>query len=702
MTILVIALAALVACSSWAATQLVESNGAFALAARGGHVAFSLGDYVLLTDDEGSLISVASDSAGQPWRFGEVASVSFDETSRLFVSDLERREVVRFDALAHGGERIPLAEPPELAFEYLSEGDLRVIADTMGHHVQTLKTNGAVDRSRRVVYPNGITRTTIGGVPALVFAETGQRTARAWSLELEPIDWPVLAKLNGDLQRRKPRDLLELTVTPQGGLLAADCPSPRGECTILRVDAQAERIDRVADIVPFVAPDPEAADGLIGVAELAATSKGSVLVASPRLGAIVEFSNDQFEAPPGEFCERCDGTEYGPAIDVRSLATPLTWKNGARIRRFGDAAVQARVEALWSARHTYSRLERGAQAGTWLIATVLLIALFLSRQAGGTSAQPTKLEQAIAQLLRPQLPVLLLVMAPVVLAFLAAFALGQLFLGAAGSAGLGVACGVLAARLLVPRLYVSRQHPEAGARAFELFLRAHVDEPLQWARFVVPRRSLMKHVVATTGASQFDDLLDALEVLAPRLTLLIKTQHKLISVPTSLLGAPLGPFVELDAADAPASPEGVGSLAVFAPKASWRWMLGAGAATEVTASAVTVRCEQCGKRVGTCDHTEVDLAVPVLATFVFPGLGALIQGNLAQARVSMLVALGFLLEVLRVALPQHLGTLPLNVDLWLQPLGGYVMTAFGAAFAIAVSWRQARRRIALASPKESS
>lgn len=660
-----------------------------------------MGDHVLLTDDDGSLIAIASDPAGQPWRFGEVASVSFDETSQLYVADLERREVVRFDAFAQGGERIPLAEPPQFTFEFLVDGDLRVLADTMGHHLQTLRADGSVGRSRRVVYPNGLTRTSIGGVPALVFAETGHRAARAWSLDLEPLDWPVLAKLNGDLQRRTPRDLLELTVTPQGALLAADCRDPAGECTILRVDGLAERVDRVADVVPFIAPDPEAAEGLLGVGELAATSKGTVLVASPRLGAVLEFSNDETGAPSGGFCEACDATEYGPPIDVRSLAVPVTWKNGTRIRRFGDAAVQARVETIWSARHTYSRLERAAQTGTWFVATGLLLALFLSRQARGTGPL-TKLEQVVAQLLRPQAPVLLLVSVPVVLAFAAGFGLGHLLLGMAGGAAIGVALGVLAARVLLPRLYVARQHPEAGARAFDLFLQGHLDEPLQWARFVVPRRSLVKHVVASAGASQFDDLVDAFDALAPRLTLLVKTRSRLLSVPTSLLGAPQGPFVELDAAEVPTVAEGVGSLAVLAPGASWRWWLGAGAAIEVTARSVTVRCEQCGQRAGSCAHTEVELAVPVLASLVFPGLGAILQGNLAQARVTMLVALGFLLEVVRVALPQHLGTLPLDAGLWLEPLGAYVTTALGAAFAMVVSWRQTRRRIALATTKGSS
>ena len=56
---LIIALVALVTCASWAAPQQAQTNGAFALAARNGRVAFSVGDEVLLTDDEGRLLAVA-------------------------------------------------------------------------------------------------------------------------------------------------------------------------------------------------------------------------------------------------------------------------------------------------------------------------------------------------------------------------------------------------------------------------------------------------------------------------------------------------------------------------------------------------------------------------------------------------------------------------------------------------------------------
>lgn len=681
-SLLAIVLAGLVICASWAASQLVETNGAFALAASGGRVAFSVGDEVLLTDDDGGLLAVL------PWRFGEVGSVSFDDTGRLYVTDLERREIVSFDHDGQSATRVPLAEPPEFSFEFLVDGNQRFVADTMGHHLQTIRANGTVDRSRRVVYPNGLTRTTLAGVPALVFAETGAREARAWSLDLEPLPWPAAAKLNADLKRRYPRELLELTVTPQGALLATDCKTTAGDCSILRVDTELER---VADVGPFGEPDPEAAEGLLGVGELAATSRGSVLVASPRLGAVLEFSSEDGGPPPAGFCEACDAAEYGDPRDVREL--PMHWNNGARIRRFGDAQVQRKVEAIWAARHTFNALEHNARLGTWVVASALLLALFLARQARGTGTEAPPPREA----LQPQVLVALL---PIALAFGVGLATGQLWSGLASGAALGVALGVLTARVFVPRLLVQRQTSESGRHAAERYLRARIDSPVQWARFVRPERSMVKEALASAQASQFDDFLDAIEGLAPRLTLLIKTERGLWSVPTSVLGAPQGPLLEFDSLDAPSAAEGVGRLTMRTPRGTWTWSLGRGGGeASATAEHVTPRCERCGQRVGACEHTEVELAVPVLASLVFPGLGALLQGNLAQARVTMVVALGFLLEVVRIGLPQHLGTLPTQPSLWLQPLGAYVMTALGAAFSMVVAWRQARRRIALAEVK---
>ncbi|MBX7100870.1 MAG: hypothetical protein K1X89_24360 [Myxococcaceae bacterium] len=700
--VLALVLAALVAAASFAATAQVATHGAFALATREGRVAFSLGDEVLVTDEAGTLLATASDENGSPHRFADVSSLSFDEQGGLLVTDGERHQLLHFDAQARGGTVLPLQSPPQFTFEVLQVGDRRLIADTMGHHLQVLAADGSVLTSRRALYPNGLSLATLGARQALVFAETGQRAARVWSLDLEPIDWPAVDRLNADLKKRHPRELLEVAITPQGALLAADCRDTAGDCTVLRADPLGKTLDRVADVRPFDAPDADATEGLLGVGELAATSDGRVLIASARLGAVLEVSGPSGGAPPGDFCAACDDAELRASpIDFASLAIGRTWKNGAQLRRFGDASVQERVERIWSARRLYAGIERSARAGTWAIATALLAALLLARQAGaGAAASRSRLEHALATLAKPHLGALLVSLLPVALGFAGGLVVGLTLFGWAGAAGVAVAGGVAAGRLLTPRLLAATRHPRAATDAYALYLGPdsgleglrRPGERLLWARFAQPRHAVVKEAKAIAISSRFDDVLDALELLVPRLTLLVRTDQRLLAVQTSLLGAPLDNVFELDATEVPTDLDGVGELVVQAPCFTRRWRLGEGSPSRASCAQTRVLCEQCGRSAGSCDHTRGELAVPVLASLVFPGLGALVLGDLARARLAMVVALGFLLEVMRVYLPQSLGTLPPDPGAWLTPLGGYVVTALSAAGTMVFVGMRARRR----------
>lgn len=698
LVLLLALLAASVFVASWAARIETQTDGTFGVAAYGGRVALGVGREVLLCDEAGHLLSTARGPDGGTWSFGDIASVAFDETGRIFVADLGRREVVRFAADGTGGSVLELERVPSLTFEVQPYRDELYLADTMGHHLLRYDARGRVVTSRRVQYPNGLSLVWVDGQPLLVLAETGAMEARAFTPALEPAGWVALKGLNEATRENAWHELLEISATPDGGLVGANCRDVMGECTILRVTGDGARLDKVADTLPFASPVPEAVDGVLGTGELALLGSGGVLVAMPRLGAVVRV--DSPAGPPAPaFCASCTpGDLKAASIILEELdRQPLTWSNGTAISVFGDDAVRSRFAAVRSTWAFYAALETGARRVTYGLATLLMVALFLARQSGaGTGLN--RLEALWRGLIRPDLRALAIALTSIAMIAAAAGALGYLAFEGPGVLATGVPAAFLAARLVAPRLLLRWRHRDAGARAlrhhFEAGLRALLQpgETVVWAQFSTPVRPLSREVRAAKEVADADELLELLEWLAPRLTLLVRTSRRLCAIDTSMLGAPRGSMLVAGLAD-DALLEAPGEVSLSGPRLARRWWLGAGPAQSATTDAVEPRCTRCAAPEGTCEHTRLDLAVPLLGSLVFPGLGALLQGEFGKARLQAMAGLGLLLQAAKEYLPQAKGTLPPNPHLWLAPLGGYALMLLAGAAPIVLEWVVQRRSL---------
>src|SRR5262249_15141657 len=194
-----------------------------------------------------------------------------------------------------GGQDKPFPKnaPPYLSFESASFGPRIIIADTMANQLRLVDDSGRTSKSRRIRYPNGITALQTGAQFRWILAETGMTRARAFTVDLEPIDYEPVRTINAILERKEgsesllgtsvvPRwsELLDLTVTPKA-LAAAVCRDDSGDCSVLWVDGETHRGRVVGDIGFVKSSGAEDSDGILKVSEIALTSRGRVLVASP-------------------------------------------------------------------------------------------------------------------------------------------------------------------------------------------------------------------------------------------------------------------------------------------------------------------------------------------------------------------------------------------------------------------------------------
>jgi hypothetical protein len=427
------------------------------------------------------------------------------------------------------------------------------------------------------------------------------------------------------------------------------------------------------------------------VGELAVTSDGALLVASPRLGVVLRFAGEE-GAPPTGFCERCDAQELRtPARDVWTLEhQPVAWPNGARVTLFGDAAVIGRYAAFRDASQALLRIERGARYGTFGVATLLLFALFITRQAG-TDSVPS----VVRTIVHPNLRSYALAALIIALGFASGLGAGWWFSGLGSGLAVGAVIGFFFSRLIVAPMLARRLGASTAAVAWSTHgFPLEEGEHLRWVAFAWPRRGLGALAAQAKEASGADDWLDLLESLAPRLSLIAVTDRRIVALKTSMLGAPLDAPLVLHAQTPETPPSRLVAQTTRFTRA-WSFPGVTSAPREVFAEQAGWLCRECRKPWGSCAHVESGVAGPLALSLVFPGAGHLATGDLGKARVLAITSTGLLLQAAGAWLPQYIGTLPQRPQLWLEPLWFYLLTGIVSAATIALAWWKSRVRAEL-------
>jgi len=693
--------------ATYGAIQEPKVQSVMALDARGGHVAFSVGHEVLVADEDGRLLFTLEKAPGQPWAFAEVSSVSLDDEGRITVADANRRSLVRFEADGRLGAPVPLDDLPRLSFESATSGARLVVADTMAHQLRLVDSSGRTLKSRRIRYPNGITALQSSEGFRWIVAETGMVRARAFDAELEPVDYGPVKTLNTILARESgasallgapvPRwkELLDVAATPSA-FAAATCRDDSDTCSVVRVDPRTNKADIVADIGFISAAGAEDSDGILQLSEIALTSSGRVLVASPRLSTILSFEGPG-GPPTGGFCRECTPEELGQApATLDQLEAGVSWRNGTRVSVFGDPAVRQRFQQKRAARNFYVRLQRWGQRGTVAIAILLLIAFGLIRQMG---VDQRGSNVGYKQLIRGDGRALTSALAIILAAAGVGSLLGYEFVGWGGAVGGAAAFGGLASRYLVVPLLVRRRRQDAAAVAYEMFLGANAKHPLPtnpgeslyWVRFASAEVQLRQLIGDFRESFQIEDPLEALERLAPRLVLAAATNKRLIITNTSLLGTPIGTVVsrEWDPQSGP-PPVPPSSLTLFQKgEGERRFNLGGkGGSGEarVRTLAPVYLCQRCRRALGTCEHRPVGRWITGVLALLLPGLAQLVQGRFRGARVAGMAGMGLLSQAFHEFGPQHWGIIPANPSAYQKPMVAYavlVMTALVEAVIVA-------------------
>ena len=708
---------ALIALSSWGAAQQVALLGTAALHVAGGRVCFGLGPEALVATESGELVGALESSPGTPWRFGALASLSSDDEGRIYASELSPPQVVVFGLDRQHHQTITLQQPPDFSFESQPFAGKLAIGDTIGNHLRLVDATGRTITSRSYRYPNGLSRIRLpassGGSPreVLVFAETGAHRMVALDENLIPVAVPVVERLNAYLSAGKRAGdgpgsfphLIHARLADDGVLLATLCRTTAGDCVVARVRPGEGSVDLVADL-GMVSALPGREDEL-KLAEVDLTSRGRLLIASPRLQTVVQVEGEGGPPPPG-FCVSCLERELSEkAVEVGALQRGVTWSNGAWVGSFGDAEIRRRLEGIQRAWIFYERLERVGRAGTILVALVLLLALFLSRQAGVEGRPGAHLEAVWRRAIVPEAWNLALVGVAMAAGALPGAALGFLLLGTSGALAGGALAGTLAARLGAHRLVLPRRSTRSAEEAFALFLGPTSPLPLpllegetlRWATFA-HRRSTETLGEALLDATLLDDPADALELLFPRLWLIARTSHRLLVTRTSVLGSPLEVIEShLVRECGDAAP---GTLVLFTPGRTLRFQLPPGCSRpllSISAERGATHCERCRRVLPGCDHHRVRGGVELALTLLFPGTGHLAQGRFGRARSLGVIALGFALAAIGAWLPQFWGTLPFNPWQYRSPLGGFLLVAIFALVDVRFhQLREKRLQLALA------
>jgi len=690
---LVLALVTLVGIAAYGASREPKVQSVMALDARDGRVAFSVGHEVLVADEDGRLLFPLMQATGKPWIFDEVSSVALADTGEIFVADATRRALLRFERDGRRGEAVSLKDPPYLSFESASFGPRLIIADTMAHQLRLVDDSGRTSKSRRIRYPNGITALQTGAQFRWIVAETGMVRARAFTADLEPSDYEPVKTLNAILERKEgsesllgtsvvPRwsELLDLTVTPKA-LAAAVCRDDSGDCSVLWVDGETHRGRVVGDVGFVKSSGAEDSDGILKVSEIALTSTGRVLVASPRFSVILSFSGPDGGAPPGGFCRECTRAELeGSPAGLDDLGAGLNWPNGARVSIFGDDEIRRRFQQKRSERNMYVAMQRWGQRGTAAIGVLLLIAFGLMRQVG-VDQRARKTGQR--QLASGDGRVLVPAVAIIGLAAAAGALLGWMLIGWGGAVGGAAGLGGIAGRFVAVPLLLRGRRPEAASNAFEKFLGPDAKAPLAlafgekvcWVRFASQRVHLKQSLEEIRDLFSVEDPLEALERLLPKLVLAIATNQRLVLVRASLWGTPLGVFHsfgwEAHSSDPSPAPS---SLEVISERLVQQFQLASNSsgAARVRTRRPLYLCDKCRRALGACPHPPARRWVAAALSLVLPGLGHLAQGRFRAARLAAVAGIGLLSQALQAYAPQHWGIIPANPAAYETPMLAYV------------------------------
>jgi hypothetical protein len=215
-------------------------------------------------------------------------------------------------------------------------------------------------------------------------------------------------------------------------------------------------------------------------------------------------------------------------------------------------------------------------------------------------------------------------------------------------------------------------------------------EELQWS--AIGRRLERHRVLAqqVRSAAEADDPLEAVERLVPHLTMIARTNRRLLMVSVSALGAPIDAVASIEV-----SQSGNASsheLVLVAGQESRFVMPGRVRGERIVAGRVSYLCERCFQRVGTCSHAGPKSAVgPMLLSALVPGLGHLLQGRFRRARFVLLAGLGLGMAALYELLPQLFGTLPYMPSRFIGAALGYAVV-LGGAMVDVVAWQVRMRR----------
>lgn len=722
--ILVVSLLGLVGISVYGARAEMSVRGVSALHVDRGRVFIGVARKVLVADEAGRRLGVLSSVGGDPWLFDDPSGVTVDEGGRIFVADAGRHEIVRFDPDFSRGTVIARSST-RFGFELEVLGDKLVVGDTMAHELRLVGPSGETQLSRKIMYPNGLSRLR-NGPPAepkarmeevLLLAATGRREVLALDHSLKPLSIPSVQALNAYLARGGTgpssfRHLLDLSVGEDNALCASLCRTTSGECTLVRVSPDGTRIDPVADL-GFVLPDPtNPVDDFLQVLETGFTSRGNLLVASPRLSSVFVFEGPAGPLPGG-FCEQCTTEELernGASVE-KLVQEGVTWTNGVRISLFGDAELRNTFIGIRKARQFYFRLQRAGQAGAIVVALGLLVALFLLRQTGAISAPKVqaRLNEVWSKLIRPEAGNLAAVGSVIAGAALLGAVAGAITIGTAGALGGAAVGGLIAARIRASPILLRRRDPRRAREAFDLYLGSSAARPIRllegeqvvWASYAIQRQSRRQLGAEVLEASRVDDPIELLEHLVPRLSLVVCTTERLFVVATSIIGAPLDDVQawvrEGEARVAP--PVAPGRLLILQGAALTEFEMPARAEGAASSTDVSIRClrsmflcRNCSEVVGTCPHGVRHVPAALALTAVLPGLGHLVQRRWGAARITVIVALGFLIQAYQFWEPQHWGVVPSNPWEYGKPLLGYLGLLATAMFDVLRHARVMARR----------
>lgn len=675
---IVIVEVALVAVGILAASQQMDLPGVTAVHAHSGRVFVGVAHQVFITDESGFGIGKLD------WSFGRATSIATDAQGRIVVADGERGEVLRFSSDGSGGVRLPMSRKPQFNFKVVPLPDDKLaVAATMDHAVFVVDSTGTVIAEQKVRYPNGLDVLMTEGRPTILVVETGSRRLHAFDTKLQVVTSEAVEtarRMVAPLDPEKRPQLLDGILNARGEYEIAVCRDTQGDCALMRPTKNGHEV--LAELARVSANEDVADPLLLLISDSVHLSNGSLLVASPRLARPFLFSGT---ATTGFSMDAVTSEVSVEAVEATGAVV-----NGLSVSVFGDSQMRARYAGQHGARRAYAVMERVTRLSTIAILSVLLL-LLLTRRLGLDATQ-SRANELWARLFRPDLPNLLSAAALTVLAG-AAGSLPGILLGSASIAigGASVAAFIAGAKWIGPRVMRGRA-PAIAESVFALFV--NPTAKLQWARFMPAEDDAASE--ALDLLESFDrsgalDLVDAFDVLFPRMTLVARTDQHVYCVEVGLLGLPTGPVARWEILPNEASSKT--SLPV--PRRAVSVAVPSSLLNGAREGSRELTCHLCRKPFP-CSHSESSIAVAAPASILLPGLGHLLQGRFGRARTLGVLALAVALDAFQNFMPQYLGTLPSDPGKYQWPAVMFSALVFVAL--VDVTFEAMRRRALLAKP----